>query len=153
MQIVPPKPIKYMDFWSDIDSLITLPAGTGLPDIVIIGLPSDAVVRRAILTIKYSAKKDTSTADNKITAGIIISREKVVPGDYVVAIGLEDGEAAVAADAKEGGDVHVGNSDISGSESGITGNCTVQSAFSMVTTTGASIELYDVQIGVRVYFT
>ncbi|GAH84073.1 unnamed protein product, partial [marine sediment metagenome] len=83
MQIVPPKPIQYMDFWSHLDSLITLPADTALPDVVIVGLPDGAVVRRAILTIKYSAKKDISSVDNKITAGTITSREKFVPGDYV----------------------------------------------------------------------
>lgn len=152
MQIVPPKTLTYMDFWSHVDSLITIPADTSLPDIVIVSLPSGAVIIRAIMMIKYSAKKDTSSADNKITAGIITSREKLVPGSYATGIYLKDGEAAVAADAKEGGDVHVGNSDISGIDSGITGNCIVQSVFSGVTTTGDSIELYDVQIGIRVYF-
>lgn len=152
MQIVPPKPLKSMDFWSDVDSLITLPADTGLPDVVIVSLPDGAVIIRVILTIKYSAKKDTSGADNKITAGTITSREKLIPGTYATAIYLKDGEAAVAANVKEGGDVHVGKSDISGTDSGITGNCSVQSVFNGVTTTGASIELYDVQIGIRVYF-
>lgn len=152
MQVVPPKPVKCMDFWSHLDSLVTLPADTALPDVIIVGLPSGAVVIRVILTIKYSAKKDTSSADNKITAGSIRSREKLVPGDYSTAIYLKDGEVAVLADAKEGGDVHVGNSDISGIDSGITGNCHVQSVFASVTTTGASIELHDVQLGVRVYF-
>jgi len=152
MQIVPPKPIQCMDFWSHLDSLVTLPADTALPDVIIVGLPDGAVVKRAILTLKYSAKKDISGADNKITAGTITSREKLVPGIYATGIYLRDGESAVAADTKEGGDVHVGNSDISGTDSGITGNCHVQSVFASVTTTGASIELYDVQLGIRIYF-
>lgn len=153
MQVIPPKPLTHMDFWSHVDGLIILPAETVLPDIVIVSLPSGAVITRVILMLKYSAKKDTSGADNKITAGTITSREKLVPGSYVTSLYLIDGEAAVTADTKEGGDVHVGNNDISSVDSGITGDCTIQSVFSGVTTTGASIELYDVQIGVRVYFT
>ena len=152
MQLIPSKPLTHMDFWSHADSLITLPADTALPDIVIVGLPSGYIVTRVILTLKYSAKEDTSGADNKITAGTITSREKLIPGSYETALYLKDGEADVAASTKEGGDVHVGNSDVSGTDSGITGNCTVQSVFDGVTTTGASIELYDVQIGLRVYF-
>lgn len=152
MQLTTPKPSQFMDFWSHVDSLVTIPADTALPDVVIVGLPSAAVVKRVIVTIKYSAKKDISGADNAITGGEITSREKLVPGSYSTGLYLKDAEAAVASGVKEGGDVHVGNSDISGIDSGITGNCTVQSVFDAVSTTGASIELYDVQVGVRVYF-
>jgi len=141
-----------MDFWSHIDSLITLPADTALPDVVIVGLPDGAVITRIISMIKYSSKKDTSSSDNSITAGYVKSREKLVPGTYSIGIYLISGEASVTADTEESGDVHVGNVDISGTDSGITENCIVQSVFNGVTTTGASIELYDVQVGVRVYF-
>lgn len=146
------RPVKVMTFWSDVDALITLPADTALPNVVVADIPSDATVIRAILIFKYSSKKDTSSADNQITAGKITSKE-TTDGTYVDALNLISGETKVTADTKEGGDVHPGDNDISGSVSGITGNCTVQSVFSGVTTTGASIELYDVQVGIRVYFT
>ncbi len=145
-------PVNIMDFWSDIDSAVTLPADTALPDVVIADLPSNATIIRAILMLKYSAKKDTSASDNQITAGTIQSKE-TTGGTYVNAINLISGEALVTASTKEGGDVHVGDNDISGDTSDITKNCTVQSAFNGVTTTGASIILYDVQIGIRIYFT
>lgn len=144
--------VSHMDFWSDIDGLVTLPADTALQNIVVADIPSDATVIRAILILKYSSKEDTSGSDNQITAGTITSKETSA-GTYVDAINLINGEAAVEASTKEGGDVHVGDNDVSGATSGITGNCTVQSVFSGVTTTGASIKLYDVQIGIRIYFT
>lgn len=146
------KPVKVMTFWSDVDALITLPGDTALPNVVVADIPSDATVIRAILILKYSSKKDTSSGDNQITAGKITSKE-TTGGTYVDALNLISGEIKVTADTKEGGDVHPGDNDISGSTSGIIGNCTVQSVFDGVTTTGASIELYDVQVGVRVYFT
>ncbi len=146
------KPVNVMTFWSDVDALITLPADTALPNIVVADIPSDVTVIRAILVLKYSSKKDTSSSDNQVTAGKITSKE-TTGGTYVDAINLINGEVKVDADTKEGGDVHPGDNDISGSTSGITDNCTVQSVFSGVTTTGASIELYDVQIGLKVYFT
>ena len=144
--------VRHMDFWSDVDALVTLPADTALPNIVIADIPSSPTVIRAILILKYSAKKDTSASDNQITAGKITSKE-TASGTYVDAINLINGEAKVTASTKEGGDVHPGDNDISGSTSGITDNCTVQSVLSGVTTTGASIELYDVQVGIRIYFT
>lgn len=146
------KPVNVMTFWSDVDALVTLPADTALPNIVIADIPSNPTVIRAILILKYSAKKDTSGGDNQITAGKITSKE-TTGGTYVDAINLINGEAKVTASTKEGGDVHAGDNDISGSTSDITDNCTVQSVFNGVTTTGASIELYDVQVGIIIYFT
>jgi len=146
------RPVNSMDFWSDIDDAIALPADTALPNIVVADLPSGAAPTRAILMLKYSSKKDTSGFDNKITAGKIQSKE-TTGGTYVDAINLIAGEASVDADTKEAGDVHIGDNDISGTTSGIIDNCTVQSVFSGVTTTGASVVLYDVQLGIRIYFT
>lgn len=146
------KPVNVMTFWSDVDALVTLPGDTALPNIVIADIPSNPTIIRAILILKYSSKKDTSAGDNQITAGKITSKE-TTGGTYVDAINFLDGEAKVTASTKEGGDVHAGDNDISGATSGITDNCTVQSVLSGVTTTGASIELYDVQVGIIIYFT
>ncbi len=150
--VIPEKLVKAMTFWSDVDALITLPADIALPNIVVADLPSGATVTRAILILKYSSKKDTSGTDNYIKTGKITSKE-TTGGTYVDAINLIAGEIEVTASTKEGGDVHPGDNNISGDTSDITGNCTVQSVFSGVTTAGASIELHDVQVGIKVYFT
>lgn len=146
--------LDHIDYWSDVEDKITLPADTVLPTIFIEWLPRAAQEVFDILLIKYSAKKDTSGADNKITAGKITAKEEHVV-DGFDAIQLINGEALVAANTKEGGDVHVGNINICGNEvaSGIVGECIIASTFEGVTTTGASIELYDVQVGIRIYFT
>jgi len=145
--------LDYIDFWSMVAPKIILPADIALPDISIVYKPRTAIDVYDILMIKYSTKKDTSGADNQITAGKITSKEPIA-GAYVDALYLINGEAAVAADTKEGGDVHVSPVDICGNstDSGIFGLCDVQSVFSGVTTTGASLELYDVQVGLRIYF-
>lgn len=136
---------SFMDFWSDADPLVTLPADTALPGITVAGLPTGKAVTRAILLLKYSGKEDTSAAENKITAGSV----QVNRAAWLTGINLIDGEALVAASTKEGGDIHVGDNDV---KAQVNGNGTYTCRFNGVTTTAASIKIYDVQVGLRIYF-
>lgn len=150
--------LDHIDYWSAVkDKILILPGEEEedivLPTIFIEWLPRAAQEVFDILIFKYSAKKDLSGSDNKITGGTITARAApVVVG--IDAIAFVDGEATVAADTKEGGDVHVGHINICGYEvdSGIISECVVIPEFKDVTTAEEGLELYDVQVGIRIYF-
>ena len=150
--------LDHIDYWSAVkDKILILPGeeeeDIELPTIFVEWLPRAALETFDILMFKYSAKKDVSSADNNLTGGTITARAApVVVG--IDAIEFVDGEAAVAADTKEGGDVHIGHINICGNEvtSGIIGQCIVIPEFKDVTTLEAGLELYDVQVGIRIYF-
>jgi len=153
-------PVMFMDFWSDNLSILTLADGELLPDVDIDSFPSTPGISilKVVAILKYGQKEDDSGAQNSIATGSVQCKESTA-GTYVDAILFTDGEALIiTGNAKEGGDVHVGNIDIQNRDSNIkikldaTGSCTINSKLSGVTTAGASLYLLDVQVGIRVYF-
>ncbi len=146
--------VHYMDFWSEVDDLITLNASAAdetLPSVVVAEIPSGAVVLRVIAMIKIGAFEDTSTAENKL---VLAGNEHIqidkTGGTYIDAIKLIAGQWLTGASAVRGGDVMIGNIDVA---SEVDGNDTYEMKIENADVTGASLLLRDVQTGLRVYFT
>ena len=147
--------VDHMDFWSEIDDLITLDSTAGdeaLPSVVVAGIPSGAVVTRVIAFISIGAFEDTSTAENKVVlAGTEhIQVKETVGGSFTDAIKLLANQWLTGASAVRGGSVMIGSINIAGE---VDGNDTYDFQIENADVTGASLLLRDVQVGLRVYFT
>lgn len=151
----------FMDFWGDPIDIITVPAvaaDLSFPDVVVAALPTDLSIIRVVAMLKVRSIKDTSAADNKINAASKTLRVKKSTGawgtDDIVAINFTNGQWYTVASTKEGGDVMVGDNDLS---SEVDGNATYNfrseqtNRADAIVALAASLVLYDVQTGIRVY--
>lgn len=143
--------VNSMDFWGDVYNDVDIGTHSTELRIAIGDIPNGAIIIRAIMMFKYVSKTDTSGNQNMVEDGKIMSKEETA-GSYVEAIVFEPGDISVEANAKEWGDVYVGNYNISGVGDNIIGNVDIVSVFDGMTLSDASIELYGVQMGIRVYF-
>jgi hypothetical protein len=152
-----------MDFWSDVTAKISIDgtaADLDFPSVVVSGLPASITLVRVVAMLKYSHRKDTSAADNYIDVASKTIRVKKSTGswgtDDVVAIDMPIDSLYTTKSTKEGGDLIIGDNDV---KSEVDGDATYN--FRTVQTTRADaisaladhLELYDVQMGVRVEFT
>lgn len=145
-------PVMFMDFWSDNLAYIELSNNNELPDIFIDDLPDNVVIIKAIMILKYGQKENYADGYNFILSGDIVCKEEI-DGEYVPAITFQSLEAFSSPESKEGGDVHIGYYNISYRDSNIFGNCTVKSRLDAVDTEySEDLYLYDVQLGIRIYF-
>ena len=146
--------VYQIDFWSDVDDLITVDATAGdetFPPVTVAEIPSGAVVLRVIAIVKVGAFEDTSTAENKVVlAGTEHIQVDKSGGTYIDAIKMIAGQWLTPASGVRGGDVMVGNIDVA---SEVDGNDTYEFKWEGADVTGASLLLRDVQTGLRVYFT
>ena len=153
--------LGFIDFWSIPDDLITIAAVAAdldFPNVVVESLPYGFSIIRVIPMLKIKALNDTSGADNKINAASKTIRVKVSTGAWgtndIIAIDFTNGQWYTVASTKEGGDVMVGDNDI---KSVVTGNGTYNfrseqtNRADAILALGASLELYEVQVGARVY--
>ena len=143
-----------MDFWSEIDNLVTVTAAAGnqaLPDIVVTGIPAGSSIKRVIMMLKYRAVENTNAAANQlnITGTEHIQIDKT-GGTYIDAIKLIDGMAQVDAVARDGGDAWIGDIDI---KAEVDGNDTYETRWEGADADLADLLFLDLQVGVRVYFT
>jgi hypothetical protein len=154
----------FMDFWSAPADKITIPVSSSpddidFPDIVVAGLPSGLTVERIVLILTSRALKDTSGSNNYIAEAGKTIRIKLSTGEWgeddIVAMTFAVNSLYCVADTKETGPVVVGDTDI---KSVVTGDGTynVRSEETNrgegLVAAGASLEVYDVQVGVRVFF-
>ncbi len=142
-----------MDFWSEIDNLVTLTstaANQVLPSIVVAGIPSDATVRRVVMMLKYREVEDTSAAENSLVlAGTEHIQIDKTGGTYIDAIKLIAGMALTPASGRSGGDAWIGDIDIS---SEVDSNDTYETRWEGADCTGNNLLFRDLQVGLRVYF-
>ena len=154
------------DFWSDVADKITINdddpsvGDVVFPSVVVAGLPTDFTLVRVIAMLKVRAIMDTSTADNYIedagkTLRVMKSNGTAWGTDDISAINFDQSQWYVVADAKESGDVMVGSIDI---KAKVTGDGTYQfqsheadGRSDAIHALGDSLELYDVQMGLRFY--
>jgi len=143
-------------------AIIAVPAvaaDLAFPDIVIAGLPSGITIARADLVLVIGGLFDTSAAENQIAAAAKTLRVKLSTGawgtDDIVALTFVQNSLQVDADAYRGGTVLFGATDI---KSVITANGTYNFSSEEtersegVIATGASLELLDVSVIIRVWF-
>ena len=146
-------PLTVMDFWSDVDDAVTVDsaaADENLPSIVVEDIPAGATIDRVVGMFKYTARTDSSSAENYVEAAQIISIDSDVARTSVVTmINLPTGSLQVDADKKEGGDVIIGDNDVSAE---VTGNATYYVTWELADVHGNDMVFQDVQVGVRIYF-
>lgn len=146
--------MTFMDFWSEIDNLVTVTstaANQALPSIVVADVPTNATVKRVVMMLKFRAVEDTSGSENSLVlAGTEHIQIDKTGSTYIDAIKLIAGMAKVAASARDGGDVWIGDIDIS---SEVDANDTYETRWEGADCTGNNLLFHDLQVGVRVYFT
>ena len=145
----------FLDFWSDVDDLVTLTstgANTALPSVVVAGIPSGAIITKAIAMMKFGAAEDTSAAENKLVvdAAEHIQVRDDTPGTYRDAIALINNALLTGASAIRGGDVWIGALDISVE---VDGDDTYNFQWEDADVTGNSLLIRDLQTGLRIYYT
>ncbi len=152
----------FMDFWSAPEDKFTVAAAAAditFTDITVAGLPAGLTVKKAALIFTCRAIKDTSGADNKVNAVNKTLRVKKSTGtwgvDDVVGITFAQNSLYCAASTKEAGPTIIGAADI---KSAVDGNATynvmsnqTQRADAIIAL-GNSLELYDVQVGLRIFY-
>ena len=152
----------FMDFWSAPEDKLTITATAAditFPDIAVAGLPAGFTVKKVALIFTCRAIKDTSGADNKVNAAGKTLRVKKSTGawgvDDVVGITFDQNSLYCAASTKEAGPTIIGAVDI---KSVADGNATynvmsnqTQRADTVVAL-GNNLELYDIQVGLRIFY-
>ena len=136
-------------WWSEVQEVVTFTTSAAvksLPNVVVVGLPADAVVKRVIGVFKFRQVEDTSAALNDLNgAGDIEMRE--TGGTFTDAIDLVDQQFQVPASERGPGDVLIGNIDLTCE---LNSNTTYNFQFSSLASTGSNLILRDVQTGVLV---
>jgi hypothetical protein len=152
----------FLDFWSSPTSKITIastPIDLTFPSVVVSGLPSGLTVRKVALILTARAIYDSSGVDNYIKSASKTLRIKVSTGawglDDIVGITFALNSLYTIGTYKESGPVIVGSHDI---KSVVTGDGTYNimsnetSRSDALASLGDSLELYDIQTGLRVFF-
>jgi len=152
----------FMDFWSAPEDKLTVTATAAditFPDIAVAGLPAGLTVKKVALIFTCRAIKDTSGADNKVNAAGKTLRVKKSTGtwgvDDVVGITFDQNSLYCAASTKEAGPTIIGATDI---KSEVDGNATYNVMSNQtqrsdaIVALGNNLELYDLQVGLRIFY-
>lgn len=149
--------VSELTFWSDSDDSITLPAvaaDTDLPDVVVSGIPTGVTLIRVEVILKVRAIENTSASGSNAINGAQAIRVKKSTGtwgtDDIAAIDLPDNLWTVGASTRESGDILIGDNDIKGE---VDGDGTYNFRFEDALVDLASLQLNDVLVGLKFYFT
>ena len=149
--------VSCMTWWSDIDDVINLTTDgvdIDLPNVVVAGIPSGATLVSAVVILKVRAIENKSSSGTNAINGAQSIRVKKSTGawgvDDVAAIDLVDNQWSVATSTREFGDVQVGDNDV---KSEVDGNATYNLRFENPIVDYATLQLNDVQVGIRIWFT
>lgn len=152
----------FLDFWSSPMANITItstPTDLTFPSVVVSELPSGLTIRRVALILTSRAIYDSSGADNYINAASKTLRIKKSTGvwgtDDIVGITFALNSLYTIGTYKEAGPVIIGSSDI---KAVVTGDGTYNvmsnqtSWGDALVSLGNSLELYDIQTGLRIFY-
>lgn len=152
----------FLDFWSASEDNLTVtdvPSDITFPNIVVSELPDGLTIRRVVLILTCRAINDTSGAANYINGASKTLRVKKSTGAWlggsIVGITFANQSLYCVASAKETGPVIIGDADI---KSIVDGNATYNVSSEetnngdAIVAAGANLDLYDVQVGLRVYY-
>ena len=151
---VPVTPISRtsIDFWSDLEDVIDLPAiaaDTALPSVVVSGLPTSLTIDRVVAVLKVRAIENTNVGGANGIDGAQNIQVRKGAGAWVNAINLPDNQWLVAASTRESGDVLIGDNDLKAT---VDGDGTYGFQFDEALVDLASLRLNDVIVGLRFYF-
>ncbi|GAH88780.1 unnamed protein product, partial [marine sediment metagenome] len=143
-----------MDFWSDPVEEVVITAAqvtTVLSTIVVAGLPAGANVVRAIGMMMFRMVENINAAENSLdcTAVQPIQVDDSGASGYVTAIDFVDEQFKIAPNTREGGVAIIGDNDIAGR---VVGNDTYSVQWLNRIAHLASIQLNDVQFGLRIWY-
>ena len=159
----------FLDFWSLPTALITVP-GTAVdltfPNVVILPgyIPSGATLKRVVVILTIRAINDLSAAANYIDQASKTLRVKKSDGawgtDDLVGITFAQNSLYCVASTKEAGPTIIGSHDVKGE---VDGDATynfmsvetlpvASPRADAISALADSLELYDVQVGLRVFY-
>lgn len=144
--------VSPMDFWSDVDDSISLPAvaaDTALPSVTVSGVPSGVTLDRVVAMLKVRAIENTNAGGANAINGAQNIQVQKGAGALATAINLDDNQWTVAASTRESGDVLIGDIDIKATVDG-DGTYNFQITDALVDL--ANLVLNDVIVGLRFYF-
>ena len=149
------KQIFCMDFWSAPQEEVAVTSVAGdvsLPSVTIEDFPSsDVIVQRAIAIFKFRILENTSSAGVNALALIqYIQVRDDAPGTWRNAITLPDNLYTIAASTREGGDVIIGNIDISVEIVDL--NNTYEFQWNEAVCDRNNLQFNDCQTGLRIYY-
>ncbi len=157
-----PRKYPFLDFWSSPMANITItstPTDLTFPSVVVSGLPSGLEIKKVALILTVRALYDSSGADNYISLAGKTLRIKASTGawglDDIVGITFALNSLYTIGTYKESGPVIVGSADI---KSVVVGDGTYEvmsnqtSRSDALVSLGDSLELYDVQTGLRIFY-
>jgi len=149
--------VSMMEFWGDVDDIITLTTTTtnvDLPNIVVADIPSGATIIRVIGMIRMRALNNIAAVVNAINGAAAMHIKKLTGTwgvDDVVLMNIPDNIWSTSASTKEGGMLIEGNIDVA---SVVDGNGTYNLRFNgNIFVDANNLELIDVDVGLKVYFT
>ena len=148
--------VSMMEFWGDIDDIVTLTTSTAnvdLPNVIIADIPVNTTIVRVIGLIRIRAINDTSGATNAINGTSVINVKKSTGTwgvDDVALITIPNNILGTSASTKEGGIIINGSNDAT---SEVDANATYNLRFNgNIFADGNNLELIDVNVGLQVYF-
>lgn len=148
--------MSFIDFWSDIDDLITLTNATTnvvTPDVVVADIPATDTIRRVIGMLAIRELEDSSTAANAVNGSFNLKVKKSTGAwgtDDVALINIPDNALVTPASGTSHGGVISGDNDVA---SEVDANATYNLRFDgNIFVDGNNLLLRDVQVGLRVYF-
>lgn len=143
-----------MDFWSDPAEEVAVTgaqATPGLPSVVVADLPDGAPIVRAIAMFKFRMVENTNAAENSLDCEAVqpIQVDDSVPTGMMTAIDFVDEMYKIAAETREGGDVIIGDNDISDR---VDGNDTYSFQWLNAKAHLPNIQFNDVQMGLKIWY-
>jgi hypothetical protein len=141
-----------MDFWSASQEEVAITAVAGdksLPSVVVAGLPTGSTVVRATPMFKYRVIENTNVAANKLNGAQVIQVNDSAATGWVDGINFVDDEFGIAASTIQGGDVFIGDEDISAR---VDGNDTYSFQWDGAIADVANLQFNDVQCGLRIWY-
>ena len=148
----PSKGRQTVDFWSDLDDVIDLPAiaaDTALPAVVVSGLPSGLTIDKVVVMLKTRTIENTNAGGPNAINGAQNIQVRKGAGVWANAINLPDNLWTVAASTREAGDVLIGDNDVKAT---VDGDGTYGLQFDNALVDLASLRLNDVMVGLRFFF-
>ena len=136
-----------VDFWSDLDDVIDLPAiaaDTALPAVVVSGLPSGLTIDKVVVMLKTRTIENTNAGGPNAINGAQNIQVRKGAGAWANAINLPDNLWTVAASTREAGDVLIGDNDVKAT---VDGDGTYNLQFDTALVDLASLRLNDVMVG------
>ncbi len=149
-----------VDFWSDPKEEVQLGdavagATVALPTVTVADLPNGATIVRAIAMFKFRMVENTNAAANKLNGATVAATSQViqvkesVAGSYIDAINFVNDQFGLAAETREGGDVIIGDIDVS---SEVDGNDTYALWWLLGRADLDYLNFNDCQVGLRIWY-